>query len=475
MTSLKPLQWAAILLGLSVAGYFAYSRMYMFSNISFLAGILLLEIFIATVWKYDQRFFILLIIAFAWAGMGVPLGSAWVNGRWAVLAVGAVAGSIVWIRSPRGRFGAFHLIAFFCVCAAFVSATVSSFSQMALLKSSSLLLLFTYCATGARLAFLGREERFFPALLLGSEIVVYGTAICYLGLGQQIWGNPNSLGAVMSVALFPVLLWGWFTSDGQAVRFRRLMALLLCTYLAFFSMARAAMVSITVVTVVCCYCLRQYKLLMKVAATVLLLIAVTGTLAPDALSRRFGELKDAVLYKGHKEEGLMGSRRTPWEKSIASIKEHPWFGTGYGTSATGEDPGSSSVQFASSAEAASREHGSSYMSIAEWVGVLGVLPFVALLAITVSNLRKVLVWMRQTAEPRHYSIPVAMVVLAGLVDASFEDWLFAVGYYLCVFVWVFAFVLADLVPDAALVPVTGSAVRASRPSPADFGTILPTR
>ncbi|MGA8541761.1 MAG: hypothetical protein WB566_19820, partial [Terriglobales bacterium] len=75
----------------------------------------------------------------------------------------------------------------------------------------------------------------------------------------------------------------------------------------------------------------------------------------------------------------------------------------------------------------------------------------------------------------HYAIPLAMVVLAGLVDASFEDWLFAVGYYLCVFVWVFAFVLADLVPDAALVPIAGSAVRTSRPSPAGFGTILPTR
>jgi O-antigen ligase len=474
MRSLKPLQWAGLLVGLSVAGYFAYSRMQVFSNISFLAGILLFEIFIATIWKYDQRFFILLIIAFAWAGMAVPLESAWINGRWAVLAVGAVAGCIVWTRSPRGRFGAFHLIAFFCICAAFVSATVSSFSQMALLKSSSLLLLFSYCATGARLAFLGREDRFFPALLLGSEIAVYGTAICYLGLGEQIWGNPNSLGAVMSVALFPVLLWGWFTSEAQGVRIRRLVALLLCTYLAFFSMARAAMVSVTVVTIVSCFCLRQYRLLMKVAAMVLLLVAVTGTLAPDALSLRFGELKDAVLYKGHKEEGLMGSRRTPWEKSIASIKEHPWFGTGYGTSATGEDPGSSSGQFASSSEA-SREHGSSYMSIAEWVGVLGVVPFVALLAITVSNLWKVGVWMRQTADPRHYSIPLAMVVLAGLVDASFEDWLFAVGYYLCVFVWVFAFVLADLVPDAALVPVAGSASRASRPSPADFGTILPTR
>ena len=52
------------------------------------------------------------------------------------------------------------------------------------------------------------------------------------------------------------------------------------------------------------------------------------------------------------------------------------------------------------------------MTIAEWVGLLGVLPFVALLAVTVSNVWKVCAWMRRTADPRHYSIPLAMVVLS---------------------------------------------------------------
>ncbi len=42
-----------------------------------------------------------------------------------------------------------------------------------------------------------------------------------------------------------------------------------------------------------------------------------------------------------------------------------------------------------------------------------------------------------------------MVVLAGLVHANFEDWLFAVGAYPCVFFWVCAFVLVDLQPNAA--------------------------
>jgi len=474
MNFVKPLQWVGIVLGLTLALYFVYSYLEYFSNVSFLGGILLLEVLIASLWKYDQRFFVLLMIAFVWAGMNVPLEGAWTRGRWVVLFTGAAVGYIVWTRTPRRPFGSLHLIAFFCVCAAFVSATVSPFTQMASSKALSLLLLFLYCASGARVAVLGREDRFFRGLLWGSEIAVYFTAICYFGLGQSIWGNPNSLGAAMSIGLFPILLWGWLTSDGPAVRLRRLSALLLCAYLVFFSGARAGMASVVSVTFIFCVCLHQYKLLVKVAALVLVLIAITGMLAPGKLDTKLGNLKDEVLYKGHKEQGIMGSRRAPWEKSIATIKEHPLFGTGYGTSPTGEDPGLDFGKYASSAQTA-REHGSSYMAIAEWVGLLGVLPFVSLLAVTVSNMWRVCAWMKRSADPRHYSIPLAMVVLAGLVHATFEDWLFAVGSYLCVFFWVFSFLLADLVPVAVAVPVAGAVSRTSRPSPAGFGAVVPNR
>jgi hypothetical protein len=42
-----------------------------------------------------------------------------------------------------------------------------------------------------------------------------------------------------------------------------------------------------------------------------------------------------------------------------------------------------------------------------------------------------------------------MVVMAGLVHAVFEDWLFAVGYYLTVLFWVLAFLLMDVVPESS--------------------------
>jgi O-antigen ligase len=303
--------------------------------------------------------------------------------------------------------------------------------------------------------------------------VVYATFVCYFGLGQSIWGNPNSLGAAMSIGIFPVLFWGWLTANAPGLKLRRLIALLLCSYLIIFSMARAGIVSMILVTVVFCLCLHQYRLLGKIVGLVLLIVAVTGVFAPERLNKSLSNMKDAVLYKGHKDEGILGSRLSPWQKSITTIKEHPWFGTGYGTSPTGEDPGLSFGRFSSTAETA-REHGSSYMAITEWVGLLGVVPFLILLVITASNAWRILVWMSRTSSPFHYSIPLAMVVLAGLAHASFEDWLFAVGAYPCVYFWVFAFLLADLRPTTSVVSIPSPIARASTPLPA-FRTAVSNR
>ena len=69
----------------------------------------------------------------------------------------------------------------FAVLAALVSAAVSSFPMLSFLKALSLLLLFLYASTGARLALSGREEKFFQRLLWFVEIVVYISADCLPG------------------------------------------------------------------------------------------------------------------------------------------------------------------------------------------------------------------------------------------------------------------------------------------------------
>ncbi|HTR22898.1 MAG TPA: O-antigen ligase family protein [Terriglobales bacterium] len=445
---LKPWQWGGVTLGALLFFYAVLTHMQYFGSISFLGAVLLVEVVVVSLWKYERRFFLLLMIAFLWAGMNVPMQGAWTGGRWFVLSAGAMIGYIIWLRAPSRSLRTIHLLAFFCMGAALVSATVSPFVQMASYKAVSLCLLFLYCSSGARLGVIGREERFFRGLVLAGEIAVVATAVCYFVLGEQIWGNPNSLGAAMSIGVFPILLWGWFVSDSPGARLRRLSSLLLCSVLVIYSLARAGIVSIAVVTVVFCLCLHQYRLLAKIVGLTLALVAVIGMLAPQVLNKATNDLEDSVLYKNHREQGLFGSRQSPWEKSISAIKAHPLFGTGYGTSPSGEDPGLYFGKFASSAETA-REHGSSYMTIMEWVGLLGVMPFLALVGHTLRNVWRVCGWMKRTLNFRHYSVPLAMVVLSGAIHANFEDWMFAVGAYPCVYFWVFAFLLADLLPPVA--------------------------
>jgi hypothetical protein len=129
MSSVKPLHWVGIVLGVSMVLYLVYFHLQYFANVSYLGAILALEMIIACVWRYKQRFFVLLIITFVLAGLNVPLHSAGTQGRWVVLAVGAAVGFIVWTKTPNRPFRSIHLIAFFCICTAFVSATVSQFLQ----------------------------------------------------------------------------------------------------------------------------------------------------------------------------------------------------------------------------------------------------------------------------------------------------------------------------------------------------------
>lgn len=130
------------------------------------------------------------------------------------------------------------------------------------------------------------------------------------------------------------------------------------------------------------------------------------------------------------------------------IEEKPFFGSGFGTSPSGDKPFGEGGKFSSNS-LTNREHGSSYLAITEWVGLLGIVPFIALIALTLQAAVRVFLFLRQSGDASHYSVPLMMVVLSGLVHAGFEDWLFAVGYYLTVLFWVVAFLLVDVVPDTA--------------------------
>jgi len=446
------------LLGASAfAFYLALYRPGYLSSGYYLGGLIFLQVLLAAVWKYEQRFFPLVVTVFLWAGISIPFSTVWTAGRWPVLAVGAIVGFALYMRSHRHAFGTFHLTAFSCVLAALVSASVSSFPLVSSLKALSLLLLFLYGSTGARLALAGREEKFFERLLLFIEILVYLSAISYLILHFPVYGNPNSMGAIMGVIAVPLLFWGALTAEGRTERRRKTFAFVLCVGLLFFSQARSGILAATVTCTLTCVVLRRYRLLLQGAMVCMGVAVLAIGLTPsedllDMPSRR-GEssIPSIFLYKGKEEKGVLGSRGSLWDETATVIHDHPWFGSGFGTTLTdtGDDLGFG--KYASNSTT-TREHGDSYLAILEGVGLLGVVPFFSLVVLLTLKVGKTFRWLRRTGNLRHCAVPVAMVLAAGLVHAGFEDWLFAVGYYLCVFFWVLAFAFLDLLPMR--VPVT---------------------
>ena len=436
--------------------------LFYFGTPIYLQGLILIEIVVASLWRFEVVFFPFLMVVFLWAGSdpGLLAGLAG-SVRWVVLAIGAPVGAFLWMRKRQRAFTALHLAALFCVGSALASAMMSNVPTIALLKVASLFLLFLYASTGARMAIVGREERFMRGLLVASEVVVFACALGAI-IGVSLMGNPNSLGAVMAVALAPLLLWGFVVAQTPAERYRRGAVLLVCGLLLYSSLSRASLLAAAVSAVVFCLCLRRQRLLLRGAFLCVFFLSIAAVARPEQFSDFVSATTENVVYKGKREQGLLGSRKNPWEEGIALVKEHPWFGTGFGTSDVGEVTGGTSFDVMEgiyTGAGALREHGNSYLAIMEYMGLFGVVPFVFLLFLVVRMIVQMCLWMRRTANVYHPGIPMAMVLMAGLVHAFFEDWLFAVGYHLCVFFWIMAFLLKDLLPSP-------DEVNVSYPSPA---------
>src|SRR5580698_6969850 len=311
----------------------------------------------------------------------------------------------------------------------------------------SLLLLFLYGSSGARVAVMGREKGFFSSLLLGCELLVYISAISYFIFHFEMFGNPNSLGAVMGVAAVPMLLWGILMSEQPTTSWRRTFAFAIALLLLFSSYARAGIAAAVVSCVLVCIALRRYRLLVR-GSCIALLLAVFVMVVVPFHEQPSESLTSVFLYKGHREDGILASRRSIWDETYSVIQAHPWLGSGFGTSPTSSEVVRRPESFESFREA-TREHGNSYLAITEWVGFAGDVPFVALILLLVVNVARALRQMRRTGNVFSPVIPLAGVLAAGLVHAAFEDWLFAPGYYLCIFFWSLAFIMADVLPATA--------------------------
>ena len=427
---------ALLLMGRFRPGYF--------NNEQYLAGAVFLQILAVCLWFYDLLFFPLLMVIFLWAGTDLPMSGSWTAARWVVLGVGAFVGLVRSLRFGRQPFNRFHLVSFLCVASALVSAMVSALPGFSALKAVSLFLLFLYGSAGARLV-LRDPDRFFRGLLLACEISVYVTAFFYFVLGHEVWGNRNAVGAIEGVVAAPLLLWGTLVASEKNLRLRCTLAFFGSLYLIYFSLTRAAFLAAAVSMLLLLLGIRRQKLILQGLIAAGCVVAFTAVAIPEHFENLKTSFTEGVVYKGHQSEGLLGSRLTPWQETFSVIKENPYFGSGFGASVTQQRPYGEASKFTSSSDT-NREHGSSYLAIMEWMGLLGILPFVLLIALLILAFRRVFVWMRSTGSAAHYSVPIMMVLVAGLVHALFEDWLFAVGYYLTILFWSFASLLMDLAP-----------------------------
>jgi O-antigen ligase len=191
--------------------------------------------------------------------------------------------------------------------------------------------------------------------------------------------------------------------------------------------------------------------LLRAAFAGALFLELMAVANPSHMGQLMDSLSGKFIYKlqGHaSHQGIFGSRDTPWDDTIAAVKRHPWFGTGFGTSDLGDEGAGIQGSSIYTVEGSNREHGSSYLAVAEYMGLLGILPFLLLIVLLMRTATQAFRWMRRTGSPAHYAVPFALVTMAGLIHAGFEDWLFAAGSYLCVFFWVSAFLLVDLAAGA---------------------------
>jgi O-antigen ligase len=409
-------------------------RPYLFSEMN-VAGLLVLVVAGLIASQYETHFWTILVGVFFWAGSAVPLSERMNQFRWVMLGMAAFLGLAYYARmSHRITFNYLHLLALFTVIAAGASTLVSVNPLITLLKAMSLAALFLYACIGIRVLWSTNPAPFIRNLTLMAELLVYFSALCYL-VSFEVWGNPNSLGLITGCLCWPVLLWRWILPASRQSTARRFVPLFLCGVLLFLSRSRASLIAAFLASMFLLVGSRRYRTLLMGLSLLLALLANFYLVSPE----RFQNVSDDLLYKTGEHGNLMNSRQKPWEKSLRNFRDHPWLGLGFGVA-----DNSATLQFGYETQgSATRERGSSFLTMLETTGAVGMSFFVLLIVALWREIVRVFSWLRRTGKVNQPAVVVAAILIAGLVNAVFEDWLLAVGYYMSVIFWVLALSLRD--------------------------------
>jgi hypothetical protein len=397
---------------------------------------------ICTLLWYEALSLPVLLACFFWTGLRLPFNSVAETVRWVVLGLAAIAGLLIWVRQ-RGefRFAYVHLLAFLTTAVLFLSYEISPNPTLTLLKASSVGLLFVYCSVGALVYISGRDLSFMKGMTIACEVAVYASSITYGILKFPVFGNPNSLGAVMGVLAWPILLWDLLTTRIQLRWRRKLFALTLCGWLIYHSLARAGILAAVLASVLIFFALRRKRLMLGFGIGGLLAALAISSFSPGD----WNMLVQGVFYKNKPGTEILDSRRPRWEETLDEIGRSPWLGNGFGTAKDISEEWKGGV----ATRTYNRERGSSFLSLVAGVGILGSLPPALLLLLLLTKIRRACKRVRGNGNSLDVSIPISAVLLAGLCHALFEDWLLAVGYYLSTVFWILAFVLVHREDTAA--------------------------
>jgi O-antigen ligase len=372
--------------------------------------------------------------------------------RWAMLF--ALAFALLLNSAIHGTGSSWHSthvsLALF-VAFALISSFYSPNSLMTLLKAASfgslvvaaLLYGSLECRQGA-----GGRYQFLDALYWCTVLVALGCALSYLHILPQrgggspgryfpgLFGNPNSLGAFISLVA-PVLLLRIFGPFRRGVRERQANVVLAIGFLLFLLMSRSR-AGISGTALACAWWL--YFSYRKAFRVFLGCVFVCGVVTWAYFPGYLKSLDEVYVKKGGAY--VLESREELWRASWEAAKESPVIGVGFGA-ARGY---SEDWEVGFETGGATREKGNSYLAVIEEVGVIGLGLLLAPVAWALKRAADRLPRLRTCQPPpaEFWSIlTLSACVLGGLGNAFSEAWLTSAGFFSAVVLWMAFGVLAS--------------------------------
>lgn len=349
--------------------------------------------------------------------------------RWVVLGFAAFVGIFRMMSAqPPRRFMVHDLPALLFLGLCLSSATYSEDPALTMQRAVSLVFLYLAVFWMGWDCVNRHDEESILRLLLISAAVIYGASAVYSffpdawqtdGRFRGVLPNPNSIGLLTAIYL-PLLLWAWR-------KHRSVWTLLLLTLAVtalVLSQSRNGALSAAVALAFLASRIRTSSL---VAAAVIVLPVVTIIYFSTDLKLLIESVPVIERFTEEVGDDFSSGRLQSWKSVLSQIEARPLMGYGFGVDAIGL------MEIGSGRNQSLGAH-NTYLSALYQTGIVGAgLTFGPLFALLISSLRKSRIW--KGVQQEHV---LQAVLIAGLMSAIFETWMFAVGnafafpFWICV-------------------------------------------